>query len=72
MRGITLALLKSWLLNKHGVDAYGSMLIYLRVTGWVFGGVMIIGYIFIANEIKKVVGKLTISEKELEVVTEST
>lgn len=71
LRGITLALLKSWLLNKHGVDAYGSMLIYLRVTSWIFGGVMIIGYIFIGNEIKKVVSKLTIPKKEIELVTES-
>lgn len=72
VRGITLALLKSWLLNKHGVDAYGSMLIYLRVTSWVFGGLMIVGYIFIGNEITKVASKLTIPEKELEVVSEST
>lgn len=70
LRGITLALLKSWLLNKYGVDAYGSMLIYLRVTSWVFGGVMSIGYIFIGNEIKKVVSKLIIAKKEIELVTE--
>jgi len=72
MRGITLALLKSWLLNKHGVDGYSSMLIYLRITSWVFSGIMMVGYIFIGNKITKVASKMTIPEKEWEVVSEAT
>ncbi|MBU6079771.1 VC0807 family protein [Allobacillus halotolerans] len=45
VRGVTLASFKMWLLQKYGIDGYEAMLIYLRVAGWIFGG-MIMGLFF--------------------------
>ncbi|MFB9973738.1 hypothetical protein FPQ10_05370 [Allobacillus sp. SKP2-8] len=45
IRGVTLGYLKMWLLQTYGIDGYDAMLIYLRVVGWIFGG-MIMGLFF--------------------------
>lgn len=54
VRGVTLAGLKSWLIYKYGVDAYSSMLLYMRVIGGSFSVLMAIGYVFIGIKIKQV------------------
>ncbi len=53
IRGLTLAGIKAWLLDRYGVDSYGTMLIYLRITGWVFAAVFIWFYLNIYKEIKR-------------------
>lgn len=45
MAGITV-----FLLRKYGIDSYGDMLIYKRVAGWVFSGI-VMGMFFYINVI---------------------
>ncbi|MDY0410575.1 VC0807 family protein [Virgibacillus soli] len=45
VRGLFMAGLKAYLLNKYGVDGYDQMLIYRQIVGWVFG-VLIMGMFF--------------------------
>lgn len=37
IRGLFMAGLKTWLLQKYGVDGYDQMLIYRQISGWFFG-----------------------------------
>lgn len=37
IRGLFMAGLKTWLLQKYGVDGYDQMLIYRQISEWVFG-----------------------------------
>ena len=48
LRGLFMAGLTVFLLNKYGVDGYGSMLIYKKIAGWVFG-IFITGMFFYVN-----------------------
>lgn len=43
--------LKAWLIHSNGVDGYGEMLIYLKVSGWVFYGLIVGGFFFIGSKI---------------------
>lgn len=47
--------LKAWLLHMYGADAYGQMLIYMKISGWIFSGIITIGFFMIAAKINKVV-----------------
>lgn len=48
IRGLFMAGLKMWLLQKYGVDGYGSMIIYRQVAGWFFG-ILITGLYLYTN-----------------------
>lgn len=50
--------LKAWLLTSHGVEAYGQMLIYLRISGWIFTGIISISFMLLIVRINKLVEKL--------------
>ena len=50
IRGIFLAALTVFLLKKHGIDGYGSMIIYKQIAGWVFS-IIVIGMYFYINVI---------------------
>lgn len=58
IRSLFQAGFKAWLLNKHGVDAYGDILIYLKISGWIFSGIMMITIFWISVRINKLVEKL--------------
>ena len=63
VRGICLSALTAFLLNRHGVDSYTSMLIYKQVVMWSFS-IAIIGLFFYINvPVKEHFAKLN---KELE------
>ena len=48
IRGIFLAGLTVYLLENYGVDSYGDMLIYKKIFGWFFSG-LIMGMFFYIN-----------------------
>lgn len=48
IRGLFMAGFNTWLLQKYGVDGYGSMIIYRQVTGWFFS-ILIMGLYFYTN-----------------------
>src|SRR5699024_9901692 len=48
IRRLFMAGLKMWLLQKYGVDGYGSMIIYRQVAGWFFG-ILITGLYLYTN-----------------------
>ena len=58
IRSIFQSSFKAWLLTKYGVDAYGQMLIYLKISGWIFGGIITVGFLLVVNRINKVVKEL--------------
>lgn len=49
--------LKAWLIHSFGVDGYGEILIYLKVSGWVFYGLGIAGFFFIGHKVNVQVQK---------------
>ncbi|WOV87521.1 VC0807 family protein [Sporosarcina oncorhynchi] len=57
IRGIFQSSLKAWLLNKYGVDGYGQMLVYMQISGWIFGGLITGGYFLIGSITKRYVRK---------------
>ena len=50
IRGLVMAGITVFLLRKYGIDSYGDMLIYKRVAGWVFSGI-VMGMFFYINVI---------------------
>lgn len=74
IRGFVMAGITVFLLRKYGIDSYGDMLIYKRVAGWVFSGILM-GMFFSINVIvqKHTKGLQENSEQNVkgpEVVTE--
>lgn len=57
IRSIIQTSFKAWLLQKYGPESYGQMLIYLRISGWIFSGVITIAFIMMILKINKVVEK---------------
>lgn len=51
IRGIVQNTLKAWLINSYGIEGYGKMLIYMQISGWIFGGLIIVGYFFIGSKV---------------------
>lgn len=51
IRGIVQNTLKAWLINSYGIESYGKMLIYMQISGWIFGGLIIVGYFFIGSKV---------------------
>lgn len=43
--------LKAWLLYSNGVEGYGEMLIYMKISGWTFYGLILGGFFFIGSKI---------------------
>ncbi len=54
VRGLTLAAMKAWMLNKYGVEAFTSLLIYRQLVGWAFGIIGVFLYLAIFKEIKRI------------------
>lgn len=50
--------LKAWLILTYGVDGYGQMLIYMNISGWIFSGLITLGFILIGIKTNKVVAAL--------------
>ncbi len=53
IRGICLASLKIWLLQTYGIEAYDTMIVYTRVVGWIFGGLITALFIYTNVPINK-------------------
>ncbi|MGP4071656.1 VC0807 family protein [Piscibacillus sp. B03] len=66
IRGIFQSYFKSWLLQVYGVDGYSQVLIYLKITGWIFGGIITAGFFYIGYKINKFVEQ----QKEIDKSTE--
>ncbi|WP_156914218.1 hypothetical protein [Paucisalibacillus globulus] len=49
IRGLFIAGLKTWLLQKYGVDSYEQMLIYRQISEWFFG--LLITAVFIYTNV---------------------
>ncbi|GGB50775.1 hypothetical protein F3157_17130 [Virgibacillus dakarensis] len=45
--------LKAWLIQAYGVDAYGQLLIYMNISGFIFSGIIFAGFIFVGVKINK-------------------
>lgn len=45
--------LKAWLIHSYGVEAYNQLLIYMNVSGWIFSGLIMLGYVFVSVKINK-------------------
>lgn len=43
--------LKAWLIHLHGADGYGEMLIYMKVSGWIFYGLILGGFFFVGSKV---------------------
>lgn len=44
--------LKMWLLIKYGAASYGQMIIYTNISGWIFSGLIMLGFVLISVKIK--------------------
>lgn len=54
IRGIFQNSLKAWLLDSYGVDSYGQMLVYLKISGGVFSILITALNLFIGSKIVKI------------------
>lgn len=74
IRGLVMAGITVFLLRKYGIDSYGDMLIYKRVAGWVFSGILTGMFFYISVVIQKYTKRLREKNEqkiqESEVVTE--
>ena len=73
IRGLFMAGLTAFLLNKYGIDGYGEMLIYKKVAGWIFS-ILIMGLFFNINNVVQKYEKQSQENNQpqsAEVVTES-
>lgn len=52
-RGLFQNGLKAWLINTYGVSGYDQVIIYMNISGWVFSGLIMLGYLFVSNKIMK-------------------
>lgn len=43
--------LKAWLIYSNGVDGYGEMLFYMKISGWLFYGFILAGFFFIGSKV---------------------
>lgn len=44
--------LKAWLIFSNGVAGYGEMLVYMKVSGWLFYGLILAGFFFIGSKVQ--------------------
>ena len=71
-RNIFFIMLKSWMLVTYGLDGYNNMLIVVKICSWIFGGIIMIGFIVLSNKINQVVKDLHGDKtEEEEIVAES-
>lgn len=54
---------KAVLIEMYGADGYDQVIIYMNISGWVFSGLIMLGYIFVSNKIMKFTGQ---SKKEVQ------
>ncbi|GKV57759.1 hypothetical protein NCCP2222_37060 [Sporosarcina sp. NCCP-2222] len=54
IRGIVQNSLKAWLLNSYGVDSYGHMLVYLKISGGTFSIVITSLNLYIGRKVVQV------------------
>lgn len=45
------SVLQMWLLMKYGADSYGQMIIFMNISGWIFSGLIILGFVLISVKI---------------------
>ena len=64
IRGIFLAALTVFLLEKHGIDRYGSMIINKQIAGWVFSIIVIGMYFYIDVIVRRYFSKQQMQHKE--------
>jgi hypothetical protein len=57
VRGIVMGGLTAILLQKYGVDGYGNMLVYKKMAGWIFSGLLMGLYIYVTIAIRKYFAK---------------
>lgn len=43
--------LKAWLIQGYGVDGYGEMLIYMKISGWTFNILITAGFFFVGSKV---------------------
>ncbi|WP_405097144.1 VC0807 family protein [Oceanobacillus sp. FSL H7-0719] len=43
--------LKMWLLIQYGAESYGQMIIYLNISGWIFSGLIMFGFLHISVKV---------------------
>jgi hypothetical protein len=69
-RGIFQNSLKAWLIGMYGADGYDQVIIYMNVSGWIFSGLIMIGYFFISNKIMLYTGqkKATVQDSSIKKV----
>lgn len=53
IRAVFQTSLKAWLINTYGVDGYGQLLIYMKMSGYVFTALIIGGYVLAYVKTKK-------------------
>lgn len=74
VRGLVMAGITVFLLRKYGIDSYGDMLIYKRLAGWLFSGILTGMFFYISVVIQKYTKRLQeMNEQKIqepEVVTE--
>ncbi|WP_164670080.1 VC0807 family protein [Virgibacillus doumboii] len=63
VRGLFMAGLKTWLLQKYGVDGYEQMLIYRQISGWFFGLLITAGFFYTSVPIRKYLEKMQGAEQ---------
>jgi hypothetical protein len=49
LRGIILALIKTWLITKYGVEAFDQAIIVRQVIGWTMAGISMYGFFYISK-----------------------
>lgn len=52
-RGFFLNTLKAFLVQTYGAADYGKVLIYMNTSGFIFSGLILIGYFFINKKVKQ-------------------
>lgn len=53
IRGFFQSGLKAWLIHSYGIEAYNELLIYMNVSGWIFSGLIMLGYAFVSVKVNK-------------------
>lgn len=56
--------LKAYLVHTYGAAGYDKVIIYMNISGWVFSGLIFLGFIFISNKIAAYTNALRKQAKE--------
>lgn len=64
LRAVFMNSLKASLVHSYGAEGYDKVIIYMNISGWVFNGIIFIGFLFVTHKINQYLEQERIQAKE--------